>query len=68
MKNWQETSVWAGSDWQHIERIQCAQCGKRYAVAVWKTAATKCRECGAEIRPARAPAESSNGPEGTQHR
>jgi rRNA maturation endonuclease Nob1 len=67
MKNPLETSVWPGREWQLIERIQCVQCGKRFAVAMWRSSA-KCRECGAELRPAPPPAKSPNGPEGNQHR
>lgn len=44
MKNLRETRIQAPRDWQLIERLQHAQCGKRYAVAVWKSTAKR-RQC-----------------------
>src|SRR6266478_2436248 len=54
--NPRETSIRSVGDWQLIQRLECPQCTKRYAVAVWKSS-SKCRQCGIELRPTNPPAK-----------
>lgn len=38
------------TDWLLVQRYECPNCGKRYAVADWKRS-PKCRQCGTDLRP-----------------